>query len=172
MIARFTLLSKCLMISSVIMLCSFDFLNAQDNVARGNMENDTSGYAQNIQKVIGKIIEKEDISIEELQKTIPKTEDEFLIFYSFTEKDEAANKAFYALDKLLFENAMKAEPHIFDLYLELSQFVDGEYAESYFEDVEAVIKKNKTKFCEQYSKLPNGKVSRLQEYYEKYCGNK
>ena len=127
------------------------------------------GYEHKLKTTIKSIILEEKLTIEQIQRAIPKTEEEYFVFYSYTEKDGRYNEAFYELNNLIFKNAMSNEKGVFRLYLLLSEFVDGEYAESYFEDVEAVIIENMQSFCELFSQLPKKKVKRLLELHDKYC---
>ena len=106
---------------------------------------------------------------EQIQTAIPKTEGDFSTFYSYTERDEKSNVAFYKLNNLILEHAMNKERNVFKSFLLLSEYVDGEYAEGYFEDVEALIEKNGELFCELYNELPSRKVKRLFDYYNINC---
>jgi len=136
-------------------------------ISKGIVKSD--GYEKRLQTIIKSIIVEDKLTIEQIKNAIPKTEDEYFIFYSYTEKDEKNNHAFYELNNLIFNNAMNNEKGILKSYLLLSEFVDGEYAESYFEDVEAVIIKNKQIFCKLFSQLPTKKVRRLVKLHSKYC---
>ncbi|MFW6352166.1 MAG: hypothetical protein ACOC2E_07240 [Bacteroidota bacterium] len=129
----------------------------------------SNGYNENLQKTIKHLISGDKLTIEQIQDAIPKKEDDFFTFYSYTEKDEKSNAAFYRLNSLILKHAMDGENSILKPYLLLSEFVDGEYAESYFEDVEAVIEKNREVFCKLFPQLPKKKVSRLSDLYDKYC---
>ena len=129
----------------------------------------SKGYEESLQTVIEYLISGEEPSIKQIQDVIPKTEDDFFTFYSYTEKDEKNNIAFYELNNLILKYALKGESNILKSYLLLSEFVDGEYAESYFEDVETVIKKNNETFCNLFTQLPKKKIYRLSNLNNKYC---
>lgn len=137
------------------------------SVLSKNIEN--KGYNENLQIIIRDIISGEKLSTAQIQNAIPKTEDDFFTFYSYTEKDERSNVAFYELNNLILKHAIKGENSILKSYLLLSEFVDGEYAESYFEDIDEVIKRNRKTFCELFPQLSKKKVERLLNLYDKYC---
>lgn len=111
-------------------------------------------YKKKLDQIINYIIQGKNINTEQIQTAIPKTEGDFSTFYSYTERDGESNVAFYKLNNLILEHAINKERNVFKSFLLLSEYVDGEYAESYFEDVEALIEKNKELFCELYNELP------------------
>jgi hypothetical protein len=49
----------------------------------------------------------------------------------------------------------------------LSEFVDGYFAEVYFEDIEGLIEKNPELFCKTVKALPTQKTLRLSEAKKK-----
>lgn len=132
-------------------------------------QSDSLNYESKIKIVISIIRNKKTPTLEEIQDVVPKTQDEYSLFYSYTYKDESFNKAFYKLSNLIFKNARNKKLNFFVLYLQLSEFVDGDYAESYFEDVDFLISSNIDYFCEIFSTLPENKVKRLKRRYLKYC---
>lgn len=146
-------------------LVSF-FLCSCSTLSQGTVPN---GYEKNLQEVMQQLISGKELNVEQIQNAIPKTEGDFIVFYSYTKKDEKSNTAFYTLNNLILKYAMNGESSIFKSFLLLSEFVDGEYAESYFEDVEAVIEKNKETFCKLFPQLPKKKVKRLLDLYDRYC---
>lgn len=54
----------------------------------------------------------------------------------------------------------------------MANFVDGEYAEAYYEYIEAIISKNKKCFCRTYLKLNENSKIRLEENYYQNCKTK
>lgn len=147
-------------ILTILILCSCTVMSKRT---------EGKGYNEKLQITIKHLITGKELSVEQIQDAIPKTEDDFITFYSYTEKDEKNNVAFYELNNLILKYAIKGESNILKPYLLLSEFVDGDYAESYFEDVETVIKKNRDIFCKLFTELPKKKVKRLSNLYSKYC---
>ena len=131
------------------------------------------GYRETIIEIINKMNKSEFVGNDELLYAIPRSEEEYLTFYSLTYPDmeKPIRDGFYELNNAFKEKANARISDFFIAYLQLSQFVDGEYADGYFEDVEFVIKNNIDYFCEIYPSLPVNKVKRLQSSYTKHCCN-
>jgi hypothetical protein len=126
-------------------------------------------YQQELKRIMDDLVSGKKITIEQILISIPRTQEEFGIFYSYTEREEKYNVAFYKLSNITLDQVKKKNKNIFKSYLLLSQFVDGEYAESYFDDIESLIEKDKQLFCEIYSELPKEKLTRLKDYYKMCC---
>ncbi|MEZ4828397.1 MAG: hypothetical protein R3C61_19215 [Bacteroidia bacterium] len=128
-----------------------------------------SNYSFILAKVIKEFTVNQKSSDEDIEACIPQTEDEYLFFYSYTDPDSSTQKAFAALNKAIGKGAVELIMNFFPKYLKLSAFVDGEYAESYFEDVDFAIGKNPHVFCELFSSEDSTKMIRLKEFYLDYC---
>ena len=111
------------------------------------------------------------VSVNDLQNAVPITQDEFSVYYSYTfpEKGKSIIETFYKVDTDIGKHAAENHGDFLKLYLELASFADGEYAESYFEDVDFVIAKNKNVFCKIYPSLSKQSKMRLEEYTGQYC---
>jgi hypothetical protein len=126
-------------------------------------------YEKALKQAINFLIQGKTLNADMILKAIPQSDEDFSIFYSISDKDEKSKIAFYELNNLIREHAKNKEKNIFKAYLLLSEFVDGEYAEGYFDHAEALIKNNRNIFCDFYLKSPTNKVKRLHKYYTKYC---
>jgi len=153
---------------SLLVSCSANTSNKKETIGQKVTKRD---YKLIIDDVIVRFSLGKEVSLEELQNAVPITQDEFLVYYSYTypDKGKAINQSFIKVDNEIGKNAANNQGGFFRLYLELSPFVDGEYAESYFEDVDFIISKNIAKFCEIYSALSDSSKNKLEEYKIRYC---
>ena len=128
-------------------------------------------YQLLIKDVILKMVKNKEVSAIELQNIIPRTEDEFIEYYSYTNMDKTKEfrKAFYEVDSIIAERAENNHNNFLKLFLEIAPFADGEYAETYFDKVESVIQKNKVVFCKMFNSLNPKSKKRLEKYYKQYC---
>lgn len=125
-------------------------------------------YKKLIELFKGKILNNQNVSNEVVELLIPLSEDEYLELYSLTFPSNNHNKLFQKIDSAIGRSAIENRGNCLALYLKMSEYVDGEYAESYFEDVDFIIGKNKDAFCVIYDK---GKMKRLKDFYIDYCKN-
>ncbi len=145
------------------------FMTSCSVIAQNSRTVSIKSYKENIQQVIRSLIDGEKLTKEQISNAVPKTEEGYFEFMSYTDKGEESKTAFFELNNLILESAMNKEKDIFKSFLLLSEFVDGYFAESYFDDAEAVIEKNPDLFCEIYRQLPKEKVKRLVSFYEQRC---
>jgi len=105
----------------------------------------------------------------QISSVIPTNHYEYLDYYSYSQGSEDSMFYFFAMDSLVKVNAHSGNEEILFRYLNLASFVDGEYAEGYFEDITFVIDNQKIKFCQLYPKLENGAKEWLEELYFENC---
>ncbi len=152
---------------------SFDFwlLKASNDFVKEDLKNPNNfPYMKSLQVAIKNIMDKDTIlNYEIFLKAIPKTESEFSIYFACDyEEDKAIRTAWGKLDQMLFKNAIK-DSNVFISYLRLSEFVDGYYAESYFDNIEYLIEIHTTVFCSTYSSLSNECQRKLGDFHESSC---
>ena len=156
---------------------SFEFwlLKTPNDFIKEELNNsDNFLYMKSLQTAIKDIVDKDTIvDYEIFLNAIPKTESEFSIYFACDyEEDDTIRLAWGKLDNMMLKNARK-DNDFFILYLKLSEFVDGYYAESYFDDAEYLIKIHTTVFCSAYQLLNSECQRRLEDFYRKYnCKNK
>jgi hypothetical protein len=120
-------------------------------------------YKDSLEKVIATIKVGKMPKIKAIEYCIPETSDEYLLFFSFDyQKDNS--KAFDDLNNHILQSATNGNKPILKKYLAMSQFVDGYFAESYFDNINGIIKKQKDLFCKSINEMPKGKIKRLSEY--------
>lgn len=130
-------------------------------------------YKENILNFSKFNLEKEGYRTKEIESIIPINDDEFGYFYSLSYPEdypESNIELYYLIDSLMLENAINDSGNCLFLYLNLAEFVDGEYADYYFEVIENVVSKNLDKFCNTiYDSLSIISRERLEEIYNRYC---
>lgn len=106
-----------------------------------------------------------------LIKCIPKTDKEYMSFYSLTypSKVKVDKKSYYKLIDLFYKRALDGNESVYRSLLEMSKFVDGEFADSYFEDLDFIVAKDKSLFCKVYLIANPEKVKRLESVYGETC---
>jgi hypothetical protein len=128
-------------------------------------------YKSLINDAIFKVSKGDTISADEIENIIPISQEEFSIFYSYTSPEEGRNfqNSFDKINALIVYYARNNKNNFLKLYSEVSPFVDGEYAESYYEDIDYIIEENKSAFRAIYKKLSLPCRKLLKSYYLKYC---
>jgi len=117
-------------------------------------------YTRILKEAISKIkINK--IDTEFIKLVIPLNEEEFGQFYGLT-YNENTKDTFFKLDQLFYKYSKNED--VFLKYLNLAEFADGEYAESYFEDIDVLIYEKKTLFCKLYKIISTEARERLIDY--------
>lgn len=128
-------------------------------------------YAGNLLSVLEDLNQNKSVSTDRLINCIPATEDQWIIFYSFS--DVEANDKRYTmsdwgkLQQLFFEQAVLSD----DVYRSLIKFlnyIDGDYAEVYKESFDGIVAKNPARFC----KLLNDVeilYPKVRDYVNTYC---
>lgn len=98
----------------------------------------------------------------------PASEKEYLEFYKLTE-NKNSNEIFLDRYERIKRTAFKDSCGALKNFLFISQFVDGEFAESYYEDATFIIDNNLKKFCDLYNKFGTKELMRFTEEYHDNC---
>ena len=98
----------------------------------------------------------------------PASEMEYLEFYNLTE-NKNSNKIFLDRYERIKRAAYSDSCGTLKNFLFISQFVDGEFAESYYDDATFIIDNNSEKFCELFAKYGLKELSRLKEEFDNNC---
>ena len=117
-----------------ISLCSFIIIifflscKSQKRTSVVNMGN----YENELLVTLNKIGDGKRIMDKSVVNLIPKNENQYIVYYSMTfpERSNEVRNAFYQFDSIIIDRA-NHNYEILDEYIMLSQFVDGDYAESY-----------------------------------------
>lgn len=124
-------------------------------------------YTKKLNEVILKIQNDTQTHVHEILEIMPVTSNEAIVFYGY-DYDDRTSKAFQTLNALIVEKA-HSNSEILSQYLKMSQFVDGYFAEDYFDNIEAIARKNNEAFCKLYNNLDPKYVSRLADVFKNHC---
>lgn len=102
---------------------------------------------------------------------IPSSQEEALMFFNVDiEGDEAHSSAFRKINNEFVRYSIEYKNHeLLYKYLAHSQFVDGYFAENYFDNVQKIINQNPEAFCEQFKANAPERVNRLRSMFDKNC---
>lgn len=120
-------------------------------------------YGDSLQRAIKILKEGKTPRVKLIVYCMPETEDEGNLFYSLDSQRENSD-AFHILDRKIRELTSDGNEPVFKKYLVMSQFVDGYFAEAYFDDIESIIQKQPRLFCKVIKGIPNDKMKRLAKY--------
>lgn len=123
-------------------------------------------YQRNLEMVLNKI--HLENGIQSLEKVIPITQDEATIYFSL-DYDKIRTDQLRVMRKKLVELCKGGNTRILSKYLNLSEFVDGYFAEDYFDDMEVIFNSQKSLSCATLSKSDPNKTNRLNEIKKRYC---
>ncbi|MEA5260837.1 hypothetical protein VB264_23760 [Arcicella aquatica] len=139
-------------------------ISLNDNVV------DARDYSKILYPLLEKFWKEKRLSDEEIAKLIPMTDKEFSEYYSlsFVEKGKKWNKIYSDIELLIGKRACVSQ-QVCKAYLGLAPFVDGEYAEGYFEDADFIIGKHQKYFCKIFSSFPQNVRKRLNDLHSHYC---
>ena len=154
-------MTKRLFFLTAIWIIMVNYLNGQ-----------TSQYQNKLITAMALIEKADTLPSNLLIECIPKNDTAFSEFYHLTyhKYDTLVNlNSFYKLTDAFFSSAKSGRKEVYKYLLEMSMYVDGEYAESYYEDVESLINLNSYLFCEMYSMLDKSKKRKLIDYYNANC---
>lgn len=140
------------------------------NVVYGSIVSLASDYETELHILLEKFAKQKRLTDEELIKVIPKTQLEFNQYYSlsFPGKGKKWNKIYDNIEIYLGKKASVSQP-VFRAYLGLALFVDGEYAEGYFDGLDFLIGKHTNYFCKIFNSLSAKEKKVLEDLHSQYC---
>lgn len=123
----------------------------------------------NSKEVVADIsIKKDSHSCDSLLVLFPNSEKEYLEFYNLT-YSKATNEIFLNRYERIKRVALKDSCESLKKFLFMSQFVDGEFADSYYEDAVFIIDNNTQKFCDLYTKYGLKELKQFKEEFDDNC---
>lgn len=125
-------------------------------------------YRSNIEK-LKKDFPNKNYTTEEIKSIIPINKREFNTYYNLTYSNQKDLEFFDIIDYKIFEYAKKDRKDVFFMILNMVEYVDGEYAESYFSNIEEIIIVNQKKFCSMYKYLSRYGKERFEYLYNEIC---
>lgn len=149
---------------------SGDGSQPSDTIAVSASDQTREDYQEMLGLFLDKIKENQMLSSGEIILAIPQTMAEYVQYHKLAfPKDAAARNEFSILEKDIQMLAGTGVSEAFEGYLAMAEFVEGEYADSYFRDVENVISPNSDQFCLVYPTLSSTCIRRLESYFVAYC---
>ncbi|MEM6816477.1 MAG: hypothetical protein AAF600_19125, partial [Bacteroidota bacterium] len=73
-------------------------------------------------------------------------------------------KAFQKLNNMIVENVKLSDEEFMVRYLRMSPYVDGYFAEAYFDNIIFLTANNQELFCSSYKRLNDDEQRRLKTY--------
>lgn len=127
-------------------------------------------YKRNLNTLVEKKLESIKVTdFEIIEKIVPATQDEFSYYYGLTYSGDEKTAKFDQINELILKYSREDRGSLLFLLLNMAEFVDGEYAEGYFYDIEEVIIENKVKFCAIYKHLSKEPKRRIDGLYMEVC---
>ena len=110
-----------------------------------------------------------------LIKIIPTTQDEFNKYYnlSYNKGDKEISEMYNYIENEIYYKGivLRNNTEIIERIVMLAPFVDGEYAENYFDFLDYIAENHSEIFCVKFKKIAINE-KRFKSYFEKYCNNK
>lgn len=128
-----------------------------------------SEYKNNISKARDVLNSNNSLNSIVIESLIPVNFEEYKIYYGLTYSTEEDWVFFRKVDNLILENSNSDNGNCLEKYSNLAEFVDGEYAESFYDNILFVAKKNPDKFCKIFDRLSIHSKKNLMDVYEKIC---
>ena len=128
----------------IAMLILFVFVTTQIYAKETN-------YQKNLNLASDLFIAKSELPDSVLLRLVPDSHEEFEVLYGTTDPDNKMQNTgfFYNVTQLIFDKFIIEKNEKFYLpSLQLASFADGEYGESFVENLEVIIKLDENKFCE------------------------
>lgn len=150
----------------LIILIGF-IAHTQSCKSQSNLNNDEN-YKNKLDLILNRVENNDKIENEDILSVMPDTRGKALIFYSF-DYDKSRNKSFQKLNNIIYNTALQGNNRVLSKYLVMSQFVDGYFAEAYFDQIKKLAIDQHDMFCIEYKKLNTEEVSRLENIYKSRC---
>ncbi|QEC53517.1 hypothetical protein [Anseongella ginsenosidimutans] len=146
----------------LLVLCLTQHATAQINYH-------TISYSANILIALDDLTQNKEVNSDRLLKCIPANEDQYVIFYSFSDADRKTYDlaAWGKLQELFFEKA-GSDDKFYTALIKLSNYTDGDYAELFRERFDKMIKQDPDRFC-RLSRRVEMYYYRIKEYMNTYC---
>jgi hypothetical protein len=129
---------------------------------------DQRGYQECLKRVIDLLNQRKPVSNELLGCSIPEKQEEVSIFFEL-DYNKNTTDAFRTLNKLVVEASIGGDHDVLKKYILHSQFVDGYFAEDYFDSIGLIIERQHTLFCTIVKEVPAEKIERLKKLDSYNC---
>lgn len=126
-------------------------------------------YKRNIKQAKKLLKHQKSLDNNIIESLIPLSLEEFSFYYDLTYSTEENLNFFDKVDILIIKKAQENIGSSIERYSNLAEFVDGEYAEGFFDDILHIAQKNPEKFCSIYVSLTDVSKYKLEEIYNEVC---
>ena len=129
-------------------------------------------YVENLKVFENRSQNKEHAPSNLLEGIVPINDTEFGHFYSLSypeEYPESNLDLYWAINDAMEQSALSNQGNCIYLYLNLAEFVDGEYAESFSYIIPVLAEKHQSKFCNVYHELSERSKYILEDIFDDYC---
>jgi len=101
---------------------------------------------------------------------IPLSQTEFSDYYKYTyPENKLLQNAFYKTDSLITSKIKRNDSAFYFKYLNMAKFVDGEYAENYYDWVEYLLETDQDDVCNVINRNKLWEAKRLRELLRDKC---
>ncbi len=128
-------------------------------------------YKNNILKAKEVLNNKNTLDNIAVESIIPVNIEEFRFFYGLTYSTEEDWIFFEKINVLILQKAQSDSGNCIEKYSNLAEFVDGEYAEGFYDDILSIAERNPNKFCNIFENLSTDSKKNLLEAYKEVCNN-
>ncbi|NQX86670.1 MAG: hypothetical protein HRT67_12335 [Flavobacteriaceae bacterium] len=126
-------------------------------------------YKRNIKQAKKLLKHQKRLDDNIIESLIPLNLEEFSFYYDLTYSTEENLNFFDKVDMLIIKKTQENIGSCIKRYSNLAEFVDGEYAEGFFDDVFHIAQRNSEKFCSIYASLTDVSKYRLESVYNEVC---
>jgi len=121
------------------------------------------GYKEALEKVIQSINNENAVNKSDMLRVMPTNQEEANVFYRL-DYDTSTSNAFQRLDKMIVENVRSGDADFMIKYLRMSPYVDGYFAEAYFDNIDHLSSNDQMLFCSSYKILSDEEKRRLMDF--------
>ncbi|MEP5611546.1 MAG: hypothetical protein ABJP45_04820 [Cyclobacteriaceae bacterium] len=123
----------------------------------------SANYTKALDRVITVLNRNEETSQRMILMAMPQSANQAQEFYEL-DYDETTSEAFNKLNKIILEYVMDGKGEFILRYLKMSQWVDGYFAEVYFDYLENLADKKSEQFCDEFGSLDESERKRIAEF--------
>ena len=120
-------------------------------------------YTKALEQVVQSINDEKNVDKVDLLRVMPTSNEEAITFYKL-DYDKSTSEAFQKLDKMIVDHVRSGNADFMNRYLRMSPYVDGYFAEAYFDNIDYLSSNNQELFCSFYTPLSQEEKRRLKDY--------
>lgn len=152
------MMKKFLFLTSIITIC---MACKGQRLAQGEIR-------ENYRERLEKVINSTDVTDHDIVFVIPTTSKEALMFFS-TDFQKQTSSQFSELQSRILSLCQSGNKDAIGRFLYMSEFVDGYFAEDYFDNLEKIGNSQIELLCKQMNTLNQDKIRRLADFRHLRC---